>query len=170
MASMRRLGDWTTGFVVQWKEAADAGLTLQEFADLLDMPYMTAAGRAARLRKRGIRLPALRRTPHKQRRIAPAATARRAWAPTKSQAKFIKAYKHAAANGLTFEYVCERLGITRGAAFVRKCVLKKRGVILPPLRWREPQRVAAKRAVVVPSVTVAPASFTAFTITVGGGA
>ena len=168
MASMRRLGDWTTGFVVQWKEAADAGLTLQEFADLLDMPYMTVAGRAARLRKRGIRLPALRRGPHKQRHATPVARQRRAWEPSRSQAKFIKAYRHAAANDLTFEYVCERLGITRGAGSVRKSVLKKRGVSLPPLRRCEPQRVAAKRALVVPAVAVAPALFPAFTITVGG--
>lgn len=170
MASMRRLGDWTTGFVVQWKEAADAGLNLQEFADLVGMPYMTVAGRAARLRNRGIRLPALRRTPHKQRRAAHADRARRAWAPTKSQAKFIKAYTHAAANGLPCTYVSERLGISRDAVYLRKCLLKKHGVVLPTLNVRPAQSMAAKRAVVVPSVTVAPASFTAFTITVGGGA
>lgn len=56
----RRLGNWIAEFVARWNEAAAAGLTRTEFAELTGIPYGLVTHRFNQLRKRGIELPPLK--------------------------------------------------------------------------------------------------------------
>jgi hypothetical protein len=56
----RRLGNWTAEFVARWNEAAAAGLTRHEFAELTGIPYGLVTQRFNKLRQRGIELPTLK--------------------------------------------------------------------------------------------------------------
>lgn len=56
----RRLGNWTAEFVARWNEAAAAGLTRAEFAELTGIPYGLVTQRFNKLRQRGIELPQLK--------------------------------------------------------------------------------------------------------------
>lgn len=60
-------------FVKQWEEAAGAGMTVEEFAQLLGLPTSTVASRQIALRKRGVTLTPMRgqrgpRGPYRRRR------------------------------------------------------------------------------------------------------
>jgi hypothetical protein len=56
---MRKLGFDTTAFIAEYKQAAEAGLTLREVADLMGISYSQICQRKHALNKRGIRLPRL---------------------------------------------------------------------------------------------------------------
>jgi len=56
---MRKLGFDTTAFIAEYKQAAEAGLTLRELAHLIGISYTQICQRKHALAKRGIRLPQL---------------------------------------------------------------------------------------------------------------
>ena len=57
---MRSLRFDTTTFIAEYRQAHEAGLSLQELADLMGITYSTLCCRKHALAKRGIRLPKLR--------------------------------------------------------------------------------------------------------------
>jgi|688.fasta_scaffold788682_1 hypothetical protein len=86
---LRRLGDWTTKFVRDWHEAAEAGLNMTEFAELIGLNYTTVAMRKHALKVRGVALPPLRRQKHTTRRAAAKRAATPAAVVHKAPAMFI---------------------------------------------------------------------------------
>ena len=58
---MRSLRFDTTTFISEYRQAHDAGMTLQELADLMGISYSTLCCRKHALSKRGIPLPRLRK-------------------------------------------------------------------------------------------------------------
>jgi hypothetical protein len=56
---MRRLGKWTDAFIADWREAAEAGLTRKQLAELMGLRYATLNYRAQILARRGVVLPPL---------------------------------------------------------------------------------------------------------------
>jgi len=86
---LRRLGDWTTKFVRDWHEAAEAGLNLTEFSQLVGLNYTTVCMRKHSLKARGVALPPLRRQKHTTRRTAAKRAAKPAPVVHKAPAMFI---------------------------------------------------------------------------------
>ena len=67
---MRSLRFDTTTFISEYRQAHAAGLTAQELADLMGITYSCMCCRKHALKKRGIKLPPLRRRHGSGRRMA----------------------------------------------------------------------------------------------------
>jgi hypothetical protein len=67
---MRRLQFDTCSFISEYHQAVAAGLSPKELADLMGMNYNTFCSRKHALKKRGVRLPELRRSKAPRMRIA----------------------------------------------------------------------------------------------------
>ena len=67
---MRSLRFDTSAFISEYRQALAAGMTSNELAQLMGITYSCFACRKHALKKRGIRLPALRRTAGSGRRVA----------------------------------------------------------------------------------------------------
>lgn len=67
---MRSLQFDTTAFISEYRQAHAAGLTSKELADLMGISYSCMCCRKHALKRRGIKLPPLRRSHGSGRRVA----------------------------------------------------------------------------------------------------